>query len=221
MIRVLLAEDNALLRAGLLRLFADFDDIDVLGAAADHEEAVSLVTEHEPDVVITDIRMPPTDSDEGLRLAQMIADHHPDMGVVVLSHHLEPDYALRLLQDGTSGRAYLLKDRVGDPGEIHRAVIAVAEGGSLIDAAVVDALLEARRSGGSVLDRLTHREGEVLAEIARGRSNRAVAEELGISERAVEKHASSIFVKLGLSEETERNRRVAAVLVFLGADDAG
>jgi DNA-binding NarL/FixJ family response regulator len=221
MIRVVLAEDNALLRAGLLRLFADFDDIDVLGAAADHDEAVTLVTEHEPDVVITDIRMPPTDSDEGLRLAQMIADHHPEMGVVVLSHHLEPDYALRLLRDGTSGRAYLLKDRVGDPGEIHRAVIAVAEGGSLIDAAVVDALLEARRSGGSVLDRLTHREGEVLAEIARGRSNRAVAEELGISERAVEKHASSIFVKLGLSEETERNRRVAAVLVFLGADDAG
>lgn len=221
MIRVVLAEDNALLRAGLLRLFADFDDIDVLGAAADHDEAVTLVTEHEPDVVITDIRMPPTDSDEGLRLAQMIADHHPEMGVVVLSHHLEPDYALRLLRDGTSGRAYLLKDRVGDPGEIHRAVIAVAEGGSLIDAAVVDALLETRRSGGSVLDRLTHREGEVLAEIARGRSNRAVAEELGISERAVEKHASSIFVKLGLSEETERNRRVAAVLVFLGADDAG
>ena len=218
MIRAVLVEDNALLRDGLLRLFSEFDDVEVSGAAADYDEAVALIEAASPDVVITDIRMPPTDTDEGLRLATKLAEERPEIGVVVLSHHVEPDYAQRLLADGTAGRAYLLKDRVGDATEVHRAVVAVAERGSLIDSAVVDALVESRRGDGSVLDSLTFRESEVLAAMAQGRSNRAIAEHLDVSERAVEKHCSSIFIKLGLSEENDLNRRVSAVLVFLGAE---
>jgi DNA-binding NarL/FixJ family response regulator len=215
MIRMVLAEDNALLRGGLERLFAEFSDIEVLGAAADHDEALALVYELEPDVLVTDIRMPPTGTDEGLRLAQLLGDERPEVGIVVLSHHVEPDYAVRLLQAGTARRAYLLKDRVGDPEELHRAVVAVAAGGSLIDPMVVEALVQARSTERSELEFLTQREGEVLAVMATGRNNRAIAEKLMISERAVEKHCSSIFVKLGAAEEPDANRRVAAVLKFL------
>ena len=217
MIRILLAEDNGLLRSGLVRLFAEFDDVEVVAAVEDHDQAVRAIEAHAPTVVVTDIRMPPTNQDEGLRLASWLGEHHPDVGVVVLSHHLEPEYAVRLLDGGSAGRAYLLKDRVGDAREVHRAVVAVAGGGSSIDPAVIDALLEARRSRPSVLDQLSEREGEVLAEMAAGASNRSIADALGISERAVEKHGSAIFMKLGLSEETDVNRRVAAVLIFLGA----
>lgn len=217
MIEVVLAEDNVLLRDGLVRLFAEFDDIDVVAAVGDHDAAVAAVDEHSPSVVVTDIRMPPGHRDEGLRLAAWLTEAHPDIGVVVLSHHVEPDYAVRLLDRGSAGRAYLLKDRVGDALEVHRAVTAVAAGGSSVDPAVIDALLEARRSAPSALDRLSEREAEVLAVMAAGASNRSIAQKLSISERAVEKHGSSIFMKLGLSEETEVNRRVSAVLIFLGA----
>lgn len=217
MIRVVLVEDNALLRDGLVRLFDEFDDIEVVDAVGDREAAATSVEAHEPTVVVTDIRMPPDHRDEGLQLAAWLTDHHPDIGVVVLSHHLEPDFAVRLLDRGSAGRAYLMKDRVGDASEVHRAVVAVADGGSSVDPAVIDALMESRRSGASDLDLLTVREAEVLEEMAAGASNRSIAESLGISERAVEKHGSSIFMKLGLSEETDVNRRVTAVLIYLGA----
>jgi DNA-binding NarL/FixJ family response regulator len=216
MIRVALAEDNVLLREGISRLVAASDDFDLVGVAADLPQLLALARERQPDVVITDIRMPPTGTDEGIQAAAWLREHLPETGVVVLSQYVAPQYALALLEHGSAGRAYLLKERVGSVDELARAVRAVAVGGSVIDPQVVDELVKARsaqRSSG--LSLLTARETEILAEMAQGKSNSAIAGALFVTERAVEKHTNSIFSKLGLSEERDVNRRVKAVLVYL------
>jgi DNA-binding NarL/FixJ family response regulator len=216
-ITVVLAEDNYLVREGVARLLGQEDDIDVVATCDDFDSLMSAVAEHGPDVVLTDIRMPPTSTDEGIRAAEQIRRDHPDTGVVVLSQYVDPVYALGFLEQGSERRAYLLKERVSDVEDLVRAIEEVAEGGSVVDPKIVDALVEARsKRKDSELDRLTPRETEVLAEMAQGKNNAAIAESLVLSERAVEKHTNSIFSKLGLSEEPNVNRRVKAVLVYLG-----
>jgi len=169
-------------------------------------------------VVVTDIRMPPTGTDEGIRAASVLRQRHPDMGVVVLSQYSEPAYAMSFLDGGSKGRAYLLKERVSDIGQLAAAIREVAAGGSVIDPVVVDALVAARaQPADSPLHRLTAREKEILSEMAQGKNNAAVAASLVLSERAVEKHINSIFSKLALSEEPDVHRRVKAVLLFLSA----
>jgi DNA-binding NarL/FixJ family response regulator len=215
-IRVVLAEDNVLLREGLAKLIESCDGLDLVGASGDLPGLLALVDEVEPDVVITDIRMPPTSTDEGIRAASEIRVRRPNTGVVVLSQYSEPAYALALLSDGSAGRAYLLKERVAGVDDLVRAVTEVASGGSVIDPAVVEALVAANvRRRPSDVDRLTPRETEILSEMAQGKSNAAIAATLVLSERAVEKHSNSIFSKLGLSEEKDTNRRVKAVLLYL------
>ena len=216
-IRIVLADDHYLVREGVAALIATEADLDLVATCDDHDSAIAAVDEHRPDVVITDIRMPPTGTDEGVRIAAHLRRAHPGMGVVVLSQYVEPAYALALLEDGSAGRAYLLTERVSDIDELVAAVRAVAEGGSWIDPKVVEALVSNRSSpADSPLRHLTPRELEVLGEIASGKNNAAIAETLVLSGRAVEKHINSIFSKLGLSEEPAVHRRVAAVLLFLG-----
>ena len=215
-VRVVLAEDNVLLREGISRLVAANSDFELAGVAADLPELLALVAEQDPDVVVTDIRMPPTGTDEGIQAASWLRQHYPRTGVVVLSQYVAPKYAVALLEHGSAGRAYLLKERVASAEELARAIRAVAEGGSVIDHMVVDELVRARseeRSSG--MAQLTARETQILAEMAQGKSNSAIAAALYVTERAVEKHTNSIFAKLGLSEEKDVNRRVKAVLVYL------
>jgi DNA-binding NarL/FixJ family response regulator len=217
---VALAEDNVLLREGMSRLVAANEDFELAGVAGDLPQLLALVKEREPDVVVTDIRMPPTGTDEGIKAAAWLREHFPRTGVVVLSQYVAPGYALALLEHGSAGRAYLLKERVGSVDELARAIRAVAAGGSVIDPQVVDELVRARsaqRSSG--LSLLTVRETQILAEMAQGKSNSAIAATLFVTERAVEKHTNSIFGKLGLSEERDVNRRVKAVLVYLSSQD--
>lgn len=214
--RIVLAEDNALLREGVSRLVEAQQDLELVGVAADLPSLLSLVDAATPDVVVTDIRMPPTGTDEGLQAATWIREHHPAIGVVVLSQFTSPSYALALLESGSAGRAYLLKERVAGADELAQAIRVVAGGGSVIDPLVVDELVRARASRRtSDLSFLTPRESEILAEMAQGKSNNAIADALSVSERAVEKHSNAIFSKLGLSEERDANRRVKAVLVYL------
>ena len=220
-VKVVLAEDNVLLREGMSRLVAANEDFELAGVAGDLPQLLALVKEREPDVVVTDIRMPPTGTDEGIKAAAWLREHFPKTGVVVLSQYVAPSYALALLEHGSAGRAYLLKERVGSVDELARAIRAVAAGGSVIDPQVVDELVRARsaqRSSGLPL--LTVRETQILAEMAQGKSNSAIAAALFVTERAVEKHTNSIFAKLGLSEERDLNRRVKAVLVYLSSQDA-
>jgi DNA-binding NarL/FixJ family response regulator len=215
-IRVALAEDHFLLREGISRLVAANEDFELVGAASDLPQLLALVTGQAPDVVVTDIRMPPTGTDEGIQAAAWIRQNHPTVGVVVLSQYTAPGYALALLEHGSAGRGYLLKERVGSVDELARAIRVVAQGGSVIDPMVVDELVRARSQGRQAgLASLTPRETEILAEMAQGKSNSAIAATLFVTERAVEKHTNSIFAKLGLSEEKDVNRRVKAVLVFL------
>ena len=216
--RVVIAEDNFLMRAGIVSALELDDEVTLVASCADYDELLAAVEEHQPDVVITDIRMPPTHTDEGIRAANLIKDDHPETGVVVLSQYVEPAYALTLLEAGSSGRAYLLKERVGDIGELGSAIRKVADGGSIIDPAVVDALIEARLDNKpTILDRLTDREREVLGEMAKGHNNSAIGEALFISARSVEKHINSIFAKLDLSLTDDIHRRVRAVLLYLGS----
>jgi DNA-binding NarL/FixJ family response regulator len=218
-IRVVVADDNYLLREGVLRLVDAQHDLSVVGVAGSYEELLDVVDAEGPDVVITDIRMPPTGTDEGIRAAARIRQSHPTMGVVVLSQFASPSYALALLEGGSDGRAYLLKDRVADADDLVDAVRTVAGGGSIIDPKVVEELVGARsRTASSPLERLTPREREILSEMAQGKSNAAIAASLILSERAVEKHTNSIFSKLHLTEEPDVNRRVKAVLVHLSAE---
>ncbi|MBV9093260.1 MAG: response regulator transcription factor [Streptosporangiaceae bacterium] len=215
-VRVALAEDNVLLREGVSRLVAANEDFELVGVAPDLPQLLALVKQQIPDVVVTDIRMPPTGSDEGIRAAAWLREHHPRVGVVVLSQYSAPAYAVKLLEHGSAGRAYLLKENVGSVDELARAIRTVAQGGSVIDHLVVDELVRARsmeRTSG--LSSLTARETQILAEMAQGKSNSAIADSVCVSERAVEKHTNSIFAKLGLSEEKDVNRRVKAVLVYL------
>jgi DNA-binding NarL/FixJ family response regulator len=207
-----------LFREGIHQLIDREADLDVVGTAGDEAELLALVDDLSPDVVVTDIRMPPTGTDEGVRAASRFSDTHPNMGVVVLSQYASPAYALALLDKGSAGRAYLLKESVADVGQLVGAIRAVAQGGSVIDPAVVDGLVEARSRRASGVDRLTPREHEVLTEMAQGKSNGAIASALVLSERAVEKHINSIFSKLGLTEEPNTNRRVKAVLMLLSAE---
>jgi DNA-binding NarL/FixJ family response regulator len=220
-VRVALAEDNVLLREGVSRLVAANKDFELVGVASDLPQLLALVEEQVPDVVVTDIRMPPTGTDEGIRAAAWLHENYPRAGVVVLSQYAAPAYAVKLLEHGSAGRAYLLKENVGSVDELARAIRTVAQGGSVIDHTVVDELVRARsleRTSG--LSSLTARESQILAEMAQGKSNSAIATSVDVSERAVEKHTNSIFAKLGLSEEKDVNRRVKAVLVYLNQMEA-
>ena len=220
-IRVVFAEDSYLVREGVTRLLATDPDVDVVATCADYDELLADLEREKPDVVVTDIRMPPTGTDEGIRIAEHLREHSPSTGVVVLSQYADPPYALSLLEKGSERRAYLLKERVSDLDQLHNAIVAVHEGGSVIDPKVVEALVTARsRRAESPLQHLTPRESEVLAEMAQGKNNAGIAAALVLSERAVEKHINSIFSKLGLSEEPDVHRRVKAVLLFL-ADQGG
>jgi DNA-binding NarL/FixJ family response regulator len=221
-IRVVIAEDNALLRDGLARLISSTDGLELIGTAASYDDLLALVQKSVPDVVVTDIRMPPTGTDEGIRAAAALRTSHPDVGVIVLSQYVSPAYAMALLAQGSERRGYLLKDRVADVDDLVDAIRVVAAGGAVIDPKVVEQLVasSSRRARGP-LDFLTPREREVLGEMAQGKSNAAVAASLVLSERAVEKHINSIFSKLHLTEERDVNRRVAAVLMFLTDGDTG
>jgi DNA-binding NarL/FixJ family response regulator len=215
-IKVVLAEDSYLVREGVRRLLETEPDIDLVGVCEDYDSLLEAIASAEPDVVLTDIRMPPTGTDEGVRAAERLRQLRPEAGVVLLSQYADPAYALAFLEGGTEGRAYLLKERVSDLDQLLAAIREVAGGGSVIDPKVVEALVAARsRNAQSPLARLTPREREVLALLAEGRSNAAVADGLVLSERAVEKHINSIFAKLGLPETRDAHRRVKAVLLFL------
>jgi DNA-binding NarL/FixJ family response regulator len=218
-IRVVLAEDSFIARQGIEQMLATMPEVELVGSCGDLDELLEAVEREQPDVVLTDIRMPPTQTDEGIRLGAELRSTHPEVGVVVLSQHSEPAYALRLLDAGSDGRAYLLKERIHNRAELTAAIEAVAGGGSVIDPKVVEVLVEARkRVDNSPLAELTPRELEVLAGIAEGASNSAIAERLVLTKRAVEKHINSIFLKLGLTYSTESDdvsKRVKATLIFL------
>ena len=215
-VRVVVAEDNYLLREGIRQLLDGVDEVQLLATAEDLPSLQRAIEEHGPDVVITDIRMPPTGTDEGLRAAEALRAERPEVGVVVLSQFIEPEYALALLEKGAAGRGYLLKERVSDIEQLVNAVHEVARGGSVIDPKVVEALVAARtRSAASPLAQLTPREMEVLELLAQGRNNAGIAAKLFLSERAVEKHINAIFSKLDVSEEPDVHRRVKAVLLYL------
>jgi DNA-binding NarL/FixJ family response regulator len=217
---MVLAEDNYLLREGVSRLIEAQPDLELVAACEDFESLIAAVDAERPDVVLTDIRMPPTGTDEGIRAADHVRRTLPDAGVVVLSQYADPQYALKFLENGSRGRGYLLKERVSDLDQLLVAIQEVARGGSVIDPKVIDALVAARSRGPSPLRDLTVRESEVLSEMAQGKNNAAIAAALVLSERAVEKHINSLFSKLGLSEERDVNRRVKAVLLFL-SDQSG
>jgi len=211
---VVIAEDAFIVREGV-RLLLEEAGYDLLAAVETYDELIEAVERHAPDVVITDIRMPPTRTDEGVRAAREIRRSHPSTGVVVLSQYVEPEYATRLFEEGADGLAYLLKERLGDLEQFEHAIDEVRQGRSVVDPRVVDALVEARTRPKSPIERLSDRELEVLTEIAKGKTNSAIADSLFLSERAIEKHINSIFTKLDLLPEKETNRRVSAVLLFL------
>lgn len=215
-LRVVVAEDDYLVREGVTRLLEAQPEVEVVEVCEDYDGLLAAVESSKPDVVLTDIRMPPTGTDEGVRAANALRELHPDVGVVLLSQFVDPGYALALLEHGSARRAYLLKERVSDVEQLLRAMTEVAAGGSVIDPKVVEVLVEARsRHRDSPIELLTPRERDVLGEMAQGRNNAGVAVALGLSERAVEKHINSVFSKLGLSEEPDVHRRVKAVLLFL------
>lgn len=216
MIAVAIAEDDYLVRQGVQTVLARDPEIQVVGAASSPEEMQQLLFTAHVDVVVLDIRMPPTHTTEGIQLARALREQRPHIGIVILSQHHDPEYALELLGDGSEGKAYLLKERLGDADELVKAIHEVHRGGSVLDPTIVDALLTARsRRANSRLAGLTPREMEVLALMATGKGNSRIAEELVIGERAVEKHSNAIFGKLGLRDADDLNRRVAAVLFFL------
>ena len=211
--RVVLADDSVLLREGVARLLVDAG-FEVVGQVDNADDLVRRVGFAKPDVAVVDIRMPPTHTDEGLRAAKQIRERYPQVGVLVLSQYVEPGYAMELLSESSEGVGYLLKDRVSDIEEFASAVRRVAQGGSALDPAVVSQLVGRRRRD-DPLAALTVREREVLELMAEGRSNTGIAERMVVTERAVEKHVTSIFQKLGLPQAQEDHRRVLAVLTFL------
>lgn len=215
--RVVIADDSVLLREGLARVLTE-SGFDVIGQAGDGDELLAQVEADRPDVAIIDIRMPPTHTDEGLRAARELRTRYPGIGVLVLSQYVRPSYALELLEGGADGVGYLLKDRVSDVAELAESVRRVGEGGSVLDPSVVSQLVTRHRSTDDPVDRLTDREREVLALMAEGRSNKAIAERLFVSEHTVEKHIQNILAKLDIFESAEDHRRVLAVLTFLGSD---
>ncbi len=216
MVRVVFAEDNYLVREGTAALLSASGEVDLVSLASTYDELMTAVDEDRPDAVLTDIRMPPTSTTEGIDAARKIRADHPEIGVVVLSQYAEEEYAYELLKDGAAGLGYLLKERVADLDELVRALNEVARGGSVLDPKVVEALVARKdRVAHSPLAQLTEREREVLGQMAQGKNNAAIAKSLFLTERAVEKHINSLFHKLGLTEETEVHRRVMAVLAFL------
>jgi Response regulator containing a CheY-like receiver domain and an HTH DNA-binding domain len=215
-IRLVLAEDHYLVREGIRRLLETEPDLEVVAVCGDLESLLAAVDAQSPDVVITDIRMPPGGVDEGIQAAMALRESHPEVGVVVLSQYVQPSYALALLESGTGGRAYLLKERVEDVEQLVAAIRAVAEGGSVIDPKVVEALVTSKaRTEQSPLNELTPREREVLRTMAEGKNNAGIAEALFITERSVEKVIHSIFLKLGLAWESSVHKRVKAVVLYL------
>lgn len=215
-IRIVVAEDNLLVRHGIVGLLAGEPDLTVVAQAGSLDELLAAVAEHSPDVVLTDIRMPPRHRDEGVLAAAALRRSHPELGVLVLSQYDDPSHALRVFEGGVARRGYLLKDHVAAPEQLVTALRTVRAGGSSIDPTVVEGMLGARAAAaGSPLRRLTPREREVLAEMASGHNNTAIAASMVLTVRAVERHINSIFAKLGLGEETDYHRRVRAVLLFL------
>lgn len=214
--RVVIADDSVLLREGVSRLLAEAG-FEVVGQAGDADELFREVADRSPDVAIVDIRMPPTHTDEGLRAARELRARYPSLGVLVLSQYVRPSYAFELLADDARGVGYLLKDRVSDLRDLSDAVRRVGEGGSVLDPSVVSQLVGRRRQGHDPIDDLTDREREVLALMAEGRSNRAIAERLVITERTVEKHVKGILGKLRITGSPDDHRRVLAVLAYLGS----
>jgi DNA-binding NarL/FixJ family response regulator len=218
-LRVVFAEDNFLVRQGTAALLAEAAEVELVRLVEDPQALLAAVEELAPDAVLTDIRMPPSHTTEGIEVAKQIRARHPGTGVVVLSQYVEPDYAVDLFADGVAGLGYLLKERVRDVDELVRALQEVCRGGSALDPKVVEALLATRSARGpSPIAALTGRELEVLRQMATGRGNAAIARSLYLSERAVEKHISAVFSKLGLESEGDMNRRVVAVITFLEAD---
>jgi DNA-binding NarL/FixJ family response regulator len=215
-IKVVLADDSFIVREGMRELLQSVDELNVVAAVGDLVSLQEAIDRERPDVVLTDIRMPPTNTDEGIRLAAALRTSAPSIGVVVLSQYADAEYALALLEKGAAGRGYLLKERVSDLDQLVNAIREVARGGSVIDAKVVENLIAARaRNKRTALSELTPRESEVLAAVAEGKNNAAIAAGLHLTEGAVEKHISSIFSKLGLSEEEAIHRRVKAALIYL------
>ncbi|MBV9309970.1 MAG: response regulator transcription factor [Solirubrobacterales bacterium] len=220
-IRVVMAEDSYMIREFLFSTLSAAPEVDLVAVCTNAKELQTAIDTWSPDVVLTDIRMPPTGADDGIRVAARLRESAPETGVVVLSQYADPAYALALLEGGTGRRAYLLKERVHRRQELIAAIECVAEGGSVVDPAIVDALIAARsRAAHSRLSELTPRERELLAEIASGKSNGAIAESLFLTKRAVEKHVNSIFAKLNLPEAEDVSRRVKATLIFL-AEEGG
>ena len=215
-IRLVLAEDDYLVREGVRRLLETRPELDVVAVCSDLDSLLAAVENEGPNVVVTDIRMPPGGTDEGIQAAERLRETNPDVGVVVLSHYASPSYVLALLEGGSARRAYLLKERITDVDQLVAAIHAVAEGGSVIDARVVEALVaENARSEESPLSQLTPRERDVLREMAEGKNNAAIAESLVLTERSVEKVIHSIFLKLGLTWEAAVHKRVKAVILYL------
>jgi DNA-binding NarL/FixJ family response regulator len=216
LIRLVLAEDEYLVREGVRRLLETLPELEVAAVCDDLQSLLDAVEAERPDVVLTDIRMPPSGTDEGIQAAERLRETHPEIGVVVLSHYASPTYVLALLEGGSARRAYLLKERVKDLDQLVGAIRTVAEGGSVIDPKVVDTLVaENARGEGSALNELTPRERDVLREMAEGKNNAAIAEALFLTERSVEKVIHSIFLKLGLTWETAVHKRVKAVILYL------
>jgi DNA-binding NarL/FixJ family response regulator len=216
-VRLVVAEDNLLVREGLRSLLSASPDVAIVALCCEYDELLEAVDEHRPDAVLTDIRMPPTMTDEGIRAAAVIRRRHPGVGVVVLSQYDDPEFALALLDDGSTGRGYLLKERMSDPAQLIAAIADVARGGSVVDPKIIDGLVRARRPR-TQLDLLTPREQEVLAQMATGKDNAAIAAALFLTGRAVEKHINAIFSKLGLGEQQDTHKRVRAVLLHLAAE---
>jgi DNA-binding NarL/FixJ family response regulator len=215
-IRVVVGEDSVVIREGIEHMLERVEDIEIVAACADAATLRAAIAEQRPDVVLTDIRMPPSGDDEGIAIANRLRDTHPEIGVVVVSQYADPRYGLALLERGSDGRAYLLKERLRDRRHLIGALHAVAGSGSVVDAKVVEALIAARvRAEQSPLAELTQREREILSHIAQGKSNQAIAETLFLSKRAVEKHINTIFMKLGLTRAEDVSRRVKAALIYL------
>jgi DNA-binding NarL/FixJ family response regulator len=220
-LRLALADDHLLVREGIRQLLGTVADIEIVAVCDDRDSLLAAAEAHRPDAIVTDIRMPPDHDDEGIQIADRIRQIDPTIGVVVLSQYSDAEYAVRLFEHGASGRAYLLKDRVSDVDQLVGAIRTVSGGGSVVDPRVVEILIAARaQAARSPLRTLTARESEVLGEIAQGKSNAAIAADLFLTERAVERHSNAIFSKLGLSEERDVNKRVKATLIFLAEQPA-
>ncbi len=221
-LRVAVADDSYLIREGLRKLLSGVPNLEVVAVCEDTYELLEAIERDSPEVVMTDVRMPPYRGGDGIEVAAQLRESHPEIGVVILSQYADPSLALELFESGSEGRAYLLKERVGDRGELVAAIEAVAGGGSVVDPKIIDGLIAERaRVPASPLDELTAREREVLAEVATGKSNAAIAESLFLTKRAVEKHINAIFMKLNLRETEDTSRRVKAALIYLAGEGAG